>query len=700
MKKLFTYLLSAVMILAVGCSEGFDDSEIWDKLNSLENRVAALEQLCKEMNTNISSLSDIVKALQNNDYVTNIAPITEDGKVIGYTITFSKSGSVTIYHGKDGKDGADGYTPVIGVAMDSDGIYYWTLDGDWLLDKNGNKVKAEGKDGQNGKDGITPKLKIENGYWLISYDNGSTWQELGKATGEDGKDGADGEDGTGGDSMFKDVTYDDDYVYITLTDGSTLIIPFHMILKSNEIWYTSSYGKITPYNTNAFGANIISNEYKDGKGIITFDGAVTEIGEDAFYNRYSLTSITIPGSVTSIGDNAFTNCSSLTGITIPDGVTEIEYQAFKYCKSLTSVTIPDSVTSIEIDAFSGCTSLTSVTIPDGVTRIELHAFYGCTSITDVTIPDSVTSIGTLAFAECSSLTDVTIPDSVTSIEDNSFANCTSLKKITIGNSVTEIGDDAFWGCSSLTSVTIGNSVTKIGGSAFYGCSSLEKFYGKFASADNRCLIIDGVFHSFAPSGLTTYTIPDGVTSIGDWAFASCSKLTSITIPDSVTEIGVCAFSGCSSLEKFYGKFASADNRCLIIDGVLNSFAPAGLTSYTIPNSVTEIGNDAFYNCSSLTSITIPDSVTKIGMWAFCYCSSLTSVTIGNSVTTIGGYVFAYCSSLTSVYCKATTPPTVGSGMFYNNASGRKIYAPTASVDAYKAANGWKDYADDIVGYDF
>ena len=375
MKKFFTYLLSAIMIIAVGCAESYDDSKLWDELNSLKGRVTTLEQLCKEMNTNISSLSDIVKALQNNDYVTNVAPITEDGKVIGYVITFSKSGSVTIYHGKDGQDGVDGYTPVIGVAKDTDDIYYWTLDGDWLLDKDGNKIKAEGKDGidgengqngtdgKNGKDGITPKLKIENGYWLISYDNGSTWQELGKATGENGQDGKDGQDGTNGkdgDSMFTDVTYDDDFVYLTLTDGTKISIPRRKI-QSNEIWYTSTDGKVvTPYKADAFGANIISNEYKNGLGIITFDGDVKSIGGiNAFYGCHSLTSITIPNSVTIIGVGAFQNCSRLTGITIPNSVTKIGDEAFVSCYSLTSVTIPDSVTEIGKSAFQNCDRLTS-----------------------------------------------------------------------------------------------------------------------------------------------------------------------------------------------------------------------------------------------------------------------------------------------------------------------------------------------------
>ena len=168
----------------------------------------------------------------------------------------------------------------------------------------------------------------------------------------------------------------------------------------------------------------------------------------------------------------------------------------------------------------------------------------------------------------------------------------------------------------------------------------------------------------------------------------------------MTEIGDWAFPVCSSLQEFNGKFASEDGRCLIIDGVLNSFAPAGLTEYTIPNSVTTIGVGAFYGCRSLTSVTIPDSVTEIGDTAFEDCSSLTSVTIGDSVTAIGDSAFSWCDSLTSVYCKAITPPAGDYSMFYNNASGRKIYVPMESVEAYKSASYWKNYADAIVGYNF
>lgn len=244
MKKLFT-ILSIVAICFSSCS--YDDTDLSNRVENLENRVTALEKLCKEMNSNISALQTIVEALQNNDYVTGVTPVEENGKVVGYTITFVKSAPITIYHGKDGVDGVngvdgkDGYTPVIGVEQDSDGIYYWTLDGEWLTDSEGNKIKAvgidgsdgkdglDGVDGANGKDGIIPQLKIENDYWYISYDNGASWTQLGKATGENGANGADGtngKDGTDGDSFFQGVdTSNGDYVVFTLADGTQIKLP-------------------------------------------------------------------------------------------------------------------------------------------------------------------------------------------------------------------------------------------------------------------------------------------------------------------------------------------------------------------------------------------------------------------------------------------------------------------------------------------
>ena len=522
---------------------------------------------------------------------------------------------------------------------------------------------------------------------------------------------------------------------------------------TNEIWYTSTDGNIVEPNLLSgydnmvtFGANIISNTYENGKGIIKFDGDVTSIEVGAFWACTSLTSITIPNSVFSIGEQAFASCESLTSITIPDSVTSIGNNAFFFCELLTSVSIPNSVFSIGEQAFASCTSLTSITIPNSVTSIGNYAFLACSSLTnfygkfasedgrclivdgvlnssapagltEYTIPDSVTSIGTYAFGWCTSLTSATIPDSVTSIGTHAFSDCSSLTSVTIGNGVTSIGDAAFWHCESLTSVTIGNGVTSIGNYAFDNCTSLTSI----PIPDSVTSIGRNAF--VACSSLTNITIPDGVTSIGNEAFSGCTSLTSatignsvtliggsafrdctsltsVTIPDSVTEIGEGAFCNCSSLAEFKGKFASSDGRCLIVDGLLHSFAPAGLNEYTIPNYVTSIGDNAFSFCSSLTSITIPDSVTAIGDSAFRDCDSLTSITIPDSITSIGVLAFYYCTSLTSVYCKPTTPPSAESSIFHNNASGRKIYVPTESVDAYKTAQYWSNYADAIEPYVF
>ena len=192
--------------------------------------------------------------------------------------------------------------------------------------------------------------------------------------------------------------------------------------------------------------------YRDVKQIIIGDG-VTTIGQAAFRNRGSLTSVTIPNSVTTIGVYAFSGCSSLTSVTIPNSVTTIGQAAFNLCSSLTSVTIPNSVTTIGRSAFEDCSSLTSVTIPNSVTTIEVYAFSDCSSLTSVTIPNSVTTIGWYVFRGCSSLTSVTIPNSVTTIGSEAFSDCTNLQKVNIGNSVKTIGECAFNNCTSITQIS-------------------------------------------------------------------------------------------------------------------------------------------------------------------------------------------------------------------------------------------------------
>ena len=288
----------------------------------------------------------------------------------------------------------------------------------------------------------------------------------------------------------------------------------------------------------------------------------------------------------------------------------------------------------------------------------------------------VTSIGNSAFKSCTGLTSITIGNSVTSIGKEAFAGCSSLTSVTIGNSVTRIGESAFDGCSGLTSVTIPNSVTSIGGNTFAGCS-----------------------------GLTSVTIPNSVTSIGNYAFQYCSSLTSVTIPKSVTSIGKYAFYECSGLKKVIVKdiaawcgikFDNYDSNPLFYAKHLYSDEDTEITNLIIPNSVTSIGDRAFYNCSGLTSVTIPNSVTSIGRSAFPYCSSLTSVTIGSGVTSIGDNAF-YGVDIPTIISLIENPFTItgktsGFRTFsqntFNNAT---LYVPKGTIDKYKATDGWKDF---------
>ena len=357
------------------------------------------------------------------------------------------------------------------------------------------------------------------------------------------------------------------------------------------------------------------------KSVFNIDNRSKKICANAFlsnrFNKNKLKSIGL-SNIEYIGIAAFSGCESLQSVTIPNSVTSIGDRAFSSCKSLQSVTIPNSVTSIGDRAFYLCESLQSVTIPNSVTSIGDEAFSSCTSHQSVTILNSVTSIGYEAFSSCTSLQSVTIPNSVTSIGNSAFSGCNSLQSITIPNSITSIGDYAFSSCFSLQSITIPNSVTSIGNGAFSGCKSLQSI-----------------------------TIPNSVTNIGDNAFSDCESLQSITIPNSVTKIGDGAFSGCNIC--FFicnSTYFQNDDVCLFNKdktAIVSSIKDC--INYIIPNSVTSIGDGAFYGCRSLQSVTIPNSVTSIGDWAFSSCKSLQSVNIPNSVTKIGNYAFNFCTQL-------------------------------------------------------
>ena len=391
--------------------------------------------------------------------------------------------------------------------------------------------------------------------------------------------------------------------------------------------------------------SIYSSAFSECKNIISATMPTFAIG---YIPQDSLQTVVLT-SGEFIGNNAFQNCSSLTSVTIGNSVTSIGGRAFYGCSGLTSIIIPDGVTSIGSSAFENCDGLRTVTIGNSVMSIGERAFYGCSSLTSIIIPDGVTSIDSSAFGNCNGLRTVTIGNSVMSIGNDAFSGCAGLASATIGDNVTSIGERAFYGCSSLTSIIIPDGVTSIGDETFYECRSLESITIPFVGAKNygtNNTHFGYIFGAswgldnddYVPVSLKEVIITGG-TSIEDYAFYGCSSLTSVTIGDRVTSIGDSAFYGCTGLTSV-----------IIPDSVINIgeysfYKCTSLATVIIPGSVTSIGDSAFYGCIGLTSVTIGNGVTNIGMWAFDGCTSLTSITIPDSVTSIGRWAFNDCSGL-------------------------------------------------------
>ncbi len=647
------------LLSLVSCTE-YDEVAMWNKNEDMGSRLAALEELCSRLNTNIVSLQQIVEALQGNDYVTGVVPVVENGETVGYTISFSKSGPVTIYHGKKGENGQNGTTPVIGVEQDTDGLYYWTLDGEWLTDDEGSKILAQGMSGKSayelavekgyrgteeewlaslngsngddgksayelavengyqgteeewlaslkgsagdqGDDGVTPKLEVrDDGYWYISYDNGQTWNKLGPATGDPGEDG---------DSMFSDIDVSDpDYLVLTLAEtGASIKLPYYK--DKFDLLFVSGSDRVKEMS------------------VYCGPGATAEV-------EYELTN---PLNV-----QVAIECISHSGY---------EVAVDKSAKKIT-VSAPDDPAAItdpesEILVFASDDERTVMRklVVKQVKYIDYRAtrqldwekssvnprFWGedCKFLDEQSTYDSATGEGRWAYT-----------GTVIYITDAAFSGEAGLQEIVIPASVVEVGRNlwnetggggAFQNCTALTSVVFeGDNLSKINLNTFNGCSALSSI-----------------------------ELPESLEKIEYNAFDDCSALKSIVIPDKVTYIGEGAFNYCTGLQEAY-----------------------------IGDGVTEIAAKAFAECTALKTVVIGKSIQRIGDQAFNTRSSWDQMTL-EKITVLFDDIASGSFPVLESGSRGVFPKPGGWDLV-----SYKIYVPKGTKAEYQ--KNWSDYSSLIV----
>ena len=644
MKKLLAFAALFAVVALTSCK--YDDDDLWNSVHGLENRVAKLEELCKQMNTNISSLQTIVTALQNNVYVTGTTPLMKDGKEIGYTITFSKGNPITIYHGKDGQDGEDGITPTISVKKDTDGVYYWTLNGEFIV-VDGGKIKAEGKDGTNGTNGTTPQFKIENDYWFVSYNNGANWTQLGKATGEDG---------IGGDSMFSGVDYETstDYVIFTLSNGTQIKLPTWSAFEALQRLCNET-------NTNLSALQTIVTALQNNDYITSVD-PLTENGKVVGYT------IKFAKSNPIVIYNGKDGADGVDGNTPVIGVKKDTDGIYYWTLDGEFIVVDgQKIKAQGTDGNNGADGSDGVTpkleIQEGYWWISYDNGTNWTQLGKATGEDGkdadsikITQDENNVYFELADGTVITMPQN----------NDTTTQNIQFADPITKYLCSSQWLNSS--NIDNLNSWDKnLDGELSYQEAANVKYIGYYH-----------YFHGSAISSFNELRYFIGVTYIGKEAFKDCSKLYTIVIPDNVKTIEQNAFSGCSDLQ----------------------FVTWG-------NNITDIQDRAFYGCTSLRFIILGDYVETIGAYAFYGASSINistlRVTLPASVKSIGDYAF-HNRNVEFVYCKSLTPPFLGGANVFGNDWGTswkcKYYVPMSAVDDYKKAPYWKDLGDNIVGYDF
>ena len=546
------FATAVAMLFAAGCATEYDDTPIWNEIDSINDRIDDLEDLCRELNNDIESVQKLVDSLENNDYVTAVTPIVKNGETIGYTISFTKSEPITIYHGEDGtdgedgrdgedgedgRDGRDGNIPNIGVKKHTDGRYYWTINGDWLLDNNGNKVPATGEDGKdgvdgedgtngkdgidgedgnngtNGKDGITPVLKIENNYWYVSYDNGLTWTRLDKSIDDSCN---------GGSSIFKSVTQDKDNVYFTLTDGTVITVP---LATSNALYRLQSISYVPAYSDGK--ALVEFTTPSDSYVVMDFELAPMDVATEIANNWEELLSmkavgvetrastlidmeviaceaddqgiITVTASCENLSDDFF------AGYQYMNARLEIADESFNHkSEYVPMITINHESTDkpiIPVTPTIKNNQIIYTTVDGNSIQPSKYANFGANIVSN----EYINGKGIITFDK-----DITI------IPNDAFINNLTLLSVILPNQVETIGSSAFSGCKYLEQVTIGKYTLSIGGNAFYGCININTFNCfKYKFIPER----SGAYHVYSTGesdSVVFLMAEDRTTQLGDW----------------------------------------------------------------------------------------------------------------------------------------------------------------------------------------
>lgn len=700
-------MVCACMFGLSSCGDDYDDSELRSDIENLEGRITALEEWQKSVNTDIRSLQSLVAALEDKDYVTAVTPL-EDGT--GYVISFLKSGNVTIKHGErgeQGENGEDGTTPVISVKQDSDGKHYWTVNGEWLLD-NGNKMPVTGEKGDKGDkgdkgaDAIAPQVRIntDTNLWEISTDGGKTWTSTGvKATGDKGNTGAQGPQG---DAIFAkdgiDYTSDLDNVIFTLVDGTKITLPRTSALTVGFESYETFMLTLT--------TNVIDIVLPETLKEEDYTALVAEVKNEAgvgmdFQTRAASSPWQVKLTKPTFTNGKYQNNAKVT--VTATGANNGDKAILKITlidnrgKEISASRVLEYFNGVIVDISAG--ELSNVLSGITLTNINALKVTGTLNETDFKyIRENLTALevldlsGTnmtvfpnraLAFynGENTTLKEVILPEGLISIEEAAFANCTALEKLNVPYTVNTLGRWILEN-TKVTSFTIPQVVTEIPASCFYG------------------------------SAITTINIPPSVKTIGNWAFQN-AKLTEVVIPSSVTSIGKWAF-GCEN--------GNPALQSVIIEANITEipeccfYLQTKLTSISLPEGITSIGDDAFNQCK-ITSLTLPASLKTIGARAFSN-NGITQLTIPDKVETIENAAFAYNSidnidfpatlvslhatafkwkSMNEVICRALSVPQTPQTDEFNN-SWRPFYqinencvlrVPAESLEDYK--NAWGQY---------